>query len=250
MSETLSDIAYNFISKKLISSEWAAGKKISEPTIAAECGISRTPVRQAIQRMMQEGLLYQIPASGTYVAEMDRRQLIDVYDIRIAIECHALVEAIPHLTHENRVELRRICDQLHTSCQLLRKKKQKVLEGEPLVAFLTADLKFHLILLNAAGNRLASKVVNGAYQRNVVFGHYTHVRDLHHLAWVWRDHAMIERAVRRGDVADAQFWMRTHIARSLQDALAAFDKMAAQKGGGATDEVDTAIARLTSTLPN
>lgn len=248
MSESLSEIAYNYISKKLISSEWGPGTKISEPTLAAECGISRTPVRQAIQKMVQEGLLYQIPASGTYVAKMNRRQLIDVYDIRVAIECHSLVDAVQHLTRENRQELRLMCDKMHGSCLAMRKQKLKVLEGAPLVTFLAADLQFHLILLKAAGNRLAMQVVTSAYQRNVVFGHHTHVRDLHHVAWVWRDHTKIEQMIHKGDVAGAQKWMRIHITRSLNDALAALDQTDDQNANGGANEIDAAIDQLTSRL--
>ncbi len=46
VGETLSDVAYRHISKKLVSGELVAGQKLSEQTIAAECGISRTPVRR------------------------------------------------------------------------------------------------------------------------------------------------------------------------------------------------------------
>ena len=85
MGETLSDVAYRHISKKLVSGELVAGQKLSEQTIAAECGISRTPVREAVRRLTEEGLLYQIPSSGTYVARPDRRQLIDAFDVRMAL---------------------------------------------------------------------------------------------------------------------------------------------------------------------
>jgi DNA-binding GntR family transcriptional regulator len=76
VAEALSDIAYRLITKKLMAGDLVAGQKISEQKIATECGISRTPVREAVRRLIEEGLLYQIPSSGTYVARVDRRQLM------------------------------------------------------------------------------------------------------------------------------------------------------------------------------
>lgn len=247
MTEALSDIAYRYITKKLMNAELIAGQKLSEQTIATECGISRTPVREAVRRLTEEGILYQVPSSGTYVARLDRRQLIDAYEVRMAIECFALERSIKNLTRENRQELRQACETMHTIAVNLRKRKNAILDGKPLVTFLTADLSFHLVLLKASGNLLALKIVTNAYERNHFFGHYSHHRDLDHIARAWRHHAEIERAVRRNDPEAARRWLRAHIARSMEDALVAFDlaqATAAQAGGAPRDPVNSALARL------
>jgi DNA-binding GntR family transcriptional regulator len=246
VAEALSDIAYRLITNKLMASELVAGQKISEQRIASECGISRTPVREAIRQLTEEGLLYQVPSSGTYVARPDRRQLIDAYEVRLALECFALDQAVNNLTKETRQELRRLCDEMHAIIRRLRDAQSPTLEGPPLVAFLSDDLSFHLLLMKAAGNRLAIKIVTNAYQRNHFFGHHSHRRDLRHLSWVWRHHAKIERAIRRGDTAAARRWMTAHIARSLSDALAAFDRAASLTAESARDPVNDALARLSS----
>lgn len=247
VTEALSDIAYRHITKKLMASELVAGQKLSEQTIASECGISRTPVREAVRRLTEEGLLYQIPSSGTYVAHLNRRQLIDAYEVRMALECFALDRAIKNLTKENRQDLRRSCDEMHHIAVSLRTRKNPILDGRPLVTFLTADLSFHLLLLKAAGNNFAIKIVTSAYERNHFFGHYSHRRDLNHVSWAWHHHAEIERAVRRGDPDVARRWLRTHITRSMDDALAAFDR-AADASATATqrDPVNHALAQLTA----
>ncbi len=245
MAEALNDIAYRLITKKLMVSELVAGQKISEQQIASECGISRTPVREAIRRLTEEGMLYQIPSSGTYVARLDRRQLIDSYEVRMALECFSLDHAVQNLSKETRQELHRLCDEMHQVIVKLRSKKRQVLDGAPLVAFLTADLSFHLLLLQASGNRLALKIVNNAYQRNQFFGHHSHRRDLHHLSWVWLHHAKIARAIRRSDADGARRWLHAHISRSLADALSAFD-LAASAQADWIDPVDAALERLSN----
>lgn len=244
MAEALSDIAYRHITKKLMNAELEAGQKISEQKIASECGISRTPVREAIRRLTEEGLLYQIPSSGTYVARVDRHHLTDAYEVRMALECFAVEQAVKNLTKESRLELRRLCERMHDTIVKLRTKREPVLDGKPLVEFLSADLSFHLLLLRAAGNRLALKIVSGAYQRNQFFGHHSHRRDLHHLSWVWMHHAKIERAVRRGDAAGARRWLQAHIMRSMGDAIKAFDKAAAHADDAPRDPVEEALDQL------
>ena len=64
----LSDFAYKHIADKLLSGQLVPGQKIYEPACARELNISRTPVREAIQRLRNEGLVKQVPSSGTYVA--------------------------------------------------------------------------------------------------------------------------------------------------------------------------------------
>jgi DNA-binding GntR family transcriptional regulator len=243
MAEALCNKVYKHITKKLVTGGLCAGQKLSEQTIAAECGTSRTPVREAVRRLTEEGVLYQIPSIGTFVSRMDRSQLLDAYDVRQVIECHAIERAVRNLTKETRAELRRLCDGMHRIIVSIRNRKRPILTGDALIAFLSADLTFHLLVLKAAGNRLAIKIVTDAYQRNQFFGHHSHRRDLRHLAWVWRHHAKIERALRQGDPAKAAYWMRAHIVRSQTDALAAFDQAAAH-AADAHDPVDDALAEL------
>ena len=243
MTEALCNKAYTHITKLLMTAKLVGGQKISEQSIASACGISRTPVREAIRRLTEEGVLYQVPSIGTFVSRMDRSQLLDAYDVRQVIECHAIERAVRNLTKETRAELRRLCDDMHKIIASLRTQKSPILSGDKLVTFLSDDLTFHLLILSAAGNRLAIKIVTSAYQRNQFFGHYSHKRDLRHLAWVWRHHAKIERALRQGDPDKAAFWLRAHIARSQADALAAFDQAAAMAADG-HDPVDDALSKL------
>jgi DNA-binding GntR family transcriptional regulator len=228
----------------LLSEKLVPGQKISEVQLAKACGISRTPVHEAIRRLTDERVLYQLPSSGTYVAKIDRYQLIDFYEVRLLIECFAIERAARNLTQEARLELRHQCDVMHDIIRSLRGKNQAVLDERPLVDYLSADLAFHLVILKAAGNRFALKIVNTAYQRNLVFGHHSHQRDLRHLAWSWMHHAKIERALRRGDIEGAQRWMRVHISRSMREAIAAFDRTAASAADTWGDSVDSALDQL------
>lgn len=182
MAKSLGESVYAHITKKLVIGELVAGQKLSEQTLATECGTSRTPVREAIRRLIQEGVLYQVPSTGTFVAQLDRRHLLDAYEMRMVVECHAIQQAVRRLTKETRQELRRLCDNMYAIIAGLRRKKGCFLESKALINFLKDDLTFHLLILQAAGNRLAIQIVTNAYQRNQFFGHHSHRRDLQHLA--------------------------------------------------------------------
>lgn len=244
MAEALSEIAYRHIAKKLMSAELAVGQKISELKIAAECGVSRTPVREAVRQLVEEGLLYQLPRSGTYVAGVKRNEIIEAYEIRMAVECFMIDKAIRNMTLNDRRELRRLCDEMHSVISVSRDSGSELLDDSLAVPFLKADLSFHLILLNAAKNRTAVKIVTSAYQRNRFFGHHSHRRDLQHLAWAWRYHTIIEKAVRQGDAEKAREALRNHITRSMNDALKNFDAKE-RYAPELEDPVNVAVARLT-----
>lgn len=229
MSTPLSQLAYEHIQQKLLSDSFHTGTRISETKLARELGISRTPVREAIRRLQSEGLLYQVPSSGTFLAQPDRSQLIEAYEVREALECMAVVKATKRMTSQERNELKSLSEKMHAAATAMRDAKAEVLDGEPLRQFLTADLAFHLLLLRAAGNQLAMKIVADSHVRNRVFGYRSHCRGLHHVAWVWLIHARIARAVLRRDPQAARYWMRRHIRTSLRDALAAFDEQMAHR---------------------
>ncbi|MEA1951238.1 MAG: GntR family transcriptional regulator [Planctomycetota bacterium] len=250
MSSSLSQIAYSSIRQRLLDATLLAGDKVSEAGIAREIGVSRTPVREAIRRLQEEGVLYQVPSSGTFVAEPDRSRVIEAYEIRLALEGFAAGKATRRMTSKQRMELSLLCEKIHEAVSAFRDSGEEVLDGELLQSFLTADLAFHLLLLRAADNQSALKIVADVHVRNRVFGYRTHQRDLHHLAWVWLVHARIARAVRRREPKQARYWMRRHIRASLRDALAAFDRrMAGRAPGraapdGLTDAMDDMVTRL------
>jgi DNA-binding GntR family transcriptional regulator len=228
----LSQSAYDHIRQKLLRGEFPAAKRISEAAIAKELGISRTPVREAIRQLQSQGILYQVPSSGTFVAQPDRQQLIEAYEIRESLECLAVSKAVRRMAPAERVELRRLCDQMRAAVTAMRDAGEPFLAEDRLRQFLTADLSFHLLLLRAAGNRMALQIFAEAQIRDRVFGYRSHRRDLHHVAWVWLAHARIARAVQRRDARAARLAMRRHIRASLREAVAAFDqKLASQTPG-------------------
>jgi DNA-binding GntR family transcriptional regulator len=223
IDSSLSDIAYKYIKRKLLSSPLPAGTKISEHALSREIGISRTPVREAIRRLESEEVLRQVASSGTYVAGPDRAELVDLYEVRMSLERSAIHKAIGRIRPAEIRQLERLCDQMHAAVRKFRDSGQPVMDGPLLRKYLKADLAFHLLLLRIAGNRYAAKILSDVHFRTAMFGYRSHDRDLRHVTRMWLYHARVARAVRRRDRQAAQFWLMRHVRNSLRGALESFD---------------------------
>lgn len=219
VKDNLNEKAYAFVSDLLARGELKPGQKLSEPSLAAACGVSRTPMREAVRRLVEEGVLYQVVKSGTYVTGFGAKEICDAYEIRAAIESFLLVRAVPSLTKRDLAALERHCGKMRRAICAMRRAGMPIMTGPPEASFLAEDLAFHRRLLQASGNALAEKIVANTYRRNQFFGTHSHQRTLRHVANAWRYHCEILKACRRGDAEDAARWLRRHIASSRRDAL-------------------------------
>ena len=215
----LTEKAYEFVVRKLSTGELKPGQKLSEPSLARACGVSRTPMREAVRRLVEEGVLYQVVKSGTYVTGFGTKEVSDAYEIRSVIESAMLKEAVGKLTKKDLATLQCSCNRMHAAIEAMRKARMDIMTGKPESDFLKADILFHLTLLRASGNSLAEKIIVNAYRRNQFFGTHSHQRTLEHVALAWKFHCEIAKACRAKNAALAVKWLQDHIARSKNDAL-------------------------------
>ena len=223
MSDNLSTKAYEFLSRKLARGELAPGQKLSERTLAAEIGISRIPMHEAIRQLIDEGALFAKSQSGTYVSAFDRQTLVDIYEVREAIETRQAAAAIPHMTERDRRTLRTHVATQRKIADAFRASGEDILCGKQESDFLAHDFAQHLLLLKKAGNAYAERIVTSAYRRNSFFGLHSHKRNLAHVERTVADHERIAAAVLDGDPTAAAEAMRSHIRASMADALDALN---------------------------
>ncbi len=108
----LSDQAFDAIRDKIVSLELAPGAPIEEEQLAAELGVGRTPVREAIKRLAYGRLVVVYPRSGSYVADLHLADLEAICDIRERLEGLAAERAAAEATYEERQELHALVDEL------------------------------------------------------------------------------------------------------------------------------------------
>ena len=222
--DNLGDFAYKHISDELLNGQLTPGQKISEPALAKKLGISRTPVREAIQRLQNEGLLKQVPSSGTYVAQTNRVPLIETYEIRLALETMAVRKVAKRIRPKELPKLKKCCDQMKSIINTMQKKKVDDIEGDLLVKFLAADMDFHLNIMKIAGNRTALKLITDAHMRNRIFGFLCRYRDLDHAKQTLNVHSSILKAIADQDPDKAYKLLYEHIELSMTEALEVLDE--------------------------
>lgn len=125
------------------------GAAIGEVEIAAQLGVSRSPLREAAQRLVQEGLLTSVPGRGLRVTEIPLERLPDVYEARLAIESQAV-----------RILCRIQSASLFDTIDLAFAELTKASEGDDAREIGDADLEFHQILVDSAGSARLSKFMS------------------------------------------------------------------------------------------
>ncbi|GAA3635965.1 GntR family transcriptional regulator [Lactobacillus hamsteri] len=93
MTKNLTDQAYKQILTKIIDLDYYPGQKISEKNIEKDLNIGRTPVREALLRLKEQGLINTIPKSGTYVSLIEMDRVSDALNVRRTLELSIMQEA-------------------------------------------------------------------------------------------------------------------------------------------------------------
>jgi GntR family transcriptional regulator, rspAB operon transcriptional repressor len=102
---------YNLLRRAIVSLEFLPGQALSENELAARHSVSRTPVREALIRLADDGLIEVVPQLGTFVARISVRDVVEVQFIRETLELASLPFAIERIGRDDIRKLRRILDE-------------------------------------------------------------------------------------------------------------------------------------------
>lgn len=127
---------------RLISSgRYPAGSRLDEQQIAEELGVSRTPLREAISKLVNDGLVANRPYRGNFVRQFTAKGVVDLYEVRKGLELMAVRLAIPKLNEQSITELRSILADINAA-----------LEAHDLDAYGLADQRFHAAIARMSDN--------------------------------------------------------------------------------------------------
>lgn len=134
--------AYGVIRELIVSGELAPGERLKEDALTVVCGVSRTPVREALRRLANEGFVTMDGAARTRVMDIDEDGLREVYTLRAMIESHAAGRAAQHID-DAQIERLKI---------LAQTMEDAVEEGGEAIEkrYLPSNAEFHRIILQAA----------------------------------------------------------------------------------------------------
>lgn len=195
---TVAATVYRLLRHQLLLGSWPPGTRLREAELADTFGVSRTPVREAVRRLLQEGLLETRPTQGVRVRQPDLRDALDAYAVRETLEGMAARLAAERSDGDQRRELLGLLDQVERSA------------GSDQATQVEADLTFH--------RRVAELSANPSLVRalETLAGNVTplkvHTRDLNAAEATSRQHRAVADAILRGDGDGAEAAMRTHVA--------------------------------------
>lgn len=145
----LRDVVFNTLRQAILTGELKPGERLMEIHLADRLGVSRTPIREAIRKLELEGLVIMIPRKGAQVAKITEKNLKDVLEVRKALDMLAVKLACQRMSEEEKVELKKACDEF-----------ARVIQNNNTKDITEADVRFHDIILNSTGNDRLIQLVN------------------------------------------------------------------------------------------
>lgn len=215
--------AYEHLRREILAGTLSAGSLISEAGLARQLGFSRTPVGEAIRQLARDGLVEQVPRYGTLVRPLERSDLVELFELREALECFAVAQAAERMRPEQLVQGAAFCSRMAAVGHDAAAAGLEELDEPRLAQFLAADLAFHLLLIEAAGNRRIARVVQETETVSRIFRLRRQRHDLRVVETACEFHRRILETLKSKDGAGAAEIMKAHIRASREACVGQFD---------------------------
>lgn len=223
-SGELREQAYHHLHQKILSGDLAPGSRISEQLISKELGISRMPVRDAIRQLQNEGLVEQVPRYGTVIFKPKRKDVLDLYKLREALESFAASEVAANSTPSLLEKLATYIEAMKSFRAKLQREEITILLGKDLMRFLAIDMAFHMLIIQATGNPRLIKTVKDTQSLSQVFAICPQNHDLEVVEKVVANHLILYRAFEKRDAELARVTITKDIQSSMRMILDCFDR--------------------------
>jgi len=200
----------NEIRAAILRGDLAPGSRVKQEDLAAQLGVSREPVRQALLLLEREGLLHAQPNRSALVAALDRQVISDLYEFREAVD----TAVVAMLARAPRFDV--------TSLQEVIARGRKAVRDGDLPALIDLDTSFHTSLYEAAGNHVIVDVMRGQW---------SHIRRVMAMVLdqgayrqkVWDEHEAILEGIRARRVSSATAAAGRHVRDARKMLLSLFD---------------------------
>lgn len=200
-----SERAYDGIRGMIISGELSAGASLGEEALAELCGVSRTPVREALRRLEGDMLVRRTESQRCFVADWSIDDIEDVFELRGILESRAARRAAERMDRKALQRLRAINDAIGRAISFAKPDIDEFLEG---------NREFHALILELAASPKLAALLGSLIEQPVVW------RTAHHygreeLRRSHREHDELLAAFSRHDGVWAEAIMLSHIKRAF-----------------------------------
>jgi DNA-binding GntR family transcriptional regulator len=201
MSASAQDAIYAWLRERIATLPRDEGTFLSEVALAAEAGVSRTPVREALLRLEAEGWLRIVPRKGAFIAPISDAEVDAAMEARLLVEAWSVRQAI-----ERRVQL---VDALGALLEQQRHRRD-----DP-AGFIELDREFHRSIVDAAGNPVLAEFYESLRDRQLRMGVRAVVTGANRAEQVLTEHRAIVEALREFDEDQAVKAVQEHLGTTL-----------------------------------
>lgn len=214
--KTLTEQVYQYLREEITNLSLPPGTRIDISKVAKKLDVSLTPVREAIHKLIQHGLVVARPYTGFFVIKLSPKDVEELFDLRKALELLAMRCIMQNLDEQKVESLLSKVDRL-----IKKASGEEVIKGVR-----EFDGEFHLrFLIETSGNKWLSKLGNGVVD---LLKMTTRMTLNPYVAC--KEHKDILEAMKARDVKLARLLLEKHLDRSKQDAVEA-TKKAINEGG-------------------
>lgn len=222
MPVSLKDRVYTHVRSRIVHGKLVPGDRLSHRALAKEIGVSYTPVREALSQLANEGLVECHPRRGTFVSILGREDLAHMYDLRAAIEMHAMEKLAGRISDEALREVRGLNGQLRAIIEEVRQTDGQLWVAKEGRVWLRCDKAIHLTFLCEAGNPRAVKTIQDTHLPHVT-GQLDQMPSIEGLEYAADSHDAICDALERGEAQSARRLMDQHIQHGYLNLMKALE---------------------------
>ncbi len=212
VQKPLKDLVYLELKHKILTGEIVSQTRLMEIDLSEKMNVSRTPIREAIKRLADDGLVKVEPRRGAYVANISIKDMLDVFEVREDMEGFVAKLAAQRITDEEKEELKAIAKEYETAIEKTDNKE----------AIIELDEKFHNFIVKCSGNETLSELVNYVQELSLRF-RYLYYDDSSLYESTAEQHNRIMEAINSGRDEEARSEADAHV-KMLKEFVFALGK--------------------------
>lgn len=209
----LRDVVFESLRKAIVEGSLKPGQRLMEVQLAEQLGVSRTPVREAIRKLELEGFVIMLPRKGAYVADMSVKDIVDVLEVRAALEGLAANLAAERMEEKEIEELKKVSEDLN-----------EAMKERNLDEILKKDVEFHQCIFESAGNKKLTQMINSLWEQVYRF-RAGYMSDQSAMSGIREEHEQLINAIIRGEGEEASKCAKEHIERAEQYMINKADRI-------------------------
>ncbi|CAM4019258.1 GntR family transcriptional regulator [Lederbergia lenta] len=211
----LTQQVYEVLRGKIIGREYTPGNKLDIHKLADEFGVSRSPVKDAINQLVHDGLIEIIPRKGTYVTELNFTEFIELLDARLMIEVWAAQQIMDSVSADKVEEWGQIVQEMDALLKV---------SPFPFEMYSKLDMEFHTTLIEWSANKKIKEIYS-SLNTHVSLSRIVHSTSLKSTIKRHKDHWLLYEAMKHHDLPTFLGTLTLHIESLKKEAKLQWDEV-------------------------